>query len=243
MSRAPNANACPFDANSLLKKLKELKTAAPKPRHSHLRRTSWELVAVSVTAAAVWQTIHYCSPTVAIISSFTTFIAVIILQKLLVRVFQPRSALMELADGISGVAPPDVAVRAERMVKLRASATPPPTQEQELGKLDVNPSRRFAVDDPEMLEFLSVRGYAVVNLGISTSKLEQLRLRLWDFLEKHTHGWKRGEPDTWDNDGLDRIGSTFNGIVNGCGMGHSDFLWAARTEDAVKEVFQRIWGE
>jgi len=79
-------------------------------------------------------------------------------------------------------------------------------------------------------------------------KLAKLKSLLWDFLEASTpsresKGWKRDDPSTWDNEGMCSIGSCTSGIINGKGVGHSEFNWEARTIPAVRKVFELIWGE
>jgi|AntAceMinimDraft_5_1070358.scaffolds.fasta_scaffold39323_1 hypothetical protein len=165
-----------------------------------------------------------------------------------VKRLRPRSALMELADHISAPSTaldPVLQERLDRHAVWRAAAGPPPTPEDELALLDyATPSPRFALADDEngWLAHLDTHGYAVVDLNLPQSTLPHLKGLLWAFLEQHAEGWKRGQPETWSDDGLCRVGSPVNGVLNGRGVGHSNFLWAVRTLPAVRAAFARLWG-
>lgn len=109
--------------------------------------------------------------------------------------------------------------------------------------LTTTPTQRFEVDDPAWLEHLDKQGYAVVAAVADNSILRQAEDLLWNFLEQRT-SWKRQDPETWTDAALekDRIGSVQNGIINGGGMGQSDFLWYLRTLPKVRKIFTEIWG-
>jgi hypothetical protein len=160
--------------------------------------------------------------------------------------WRPRCTLLELADKISGPAAahePALRMRLERQVAQRAAAGPPPTPEEERALMDMDmPTPRFAVSDaPQWLSYLEVHGYAVVDLELPPTTLARLKSLLWEFLESHADGWRRGQPDTWTDEGLCCVGSPLNGILNGRGVGHSDFLWAVRTLPVVRDAFAHIW--
>lgn len=148
--------------------------------------------------------------------------------------------LMELANGIRGEAPPELVSRAERIAAKKAKAKVPPTQEEELAMLDTAATPRYAVDDPAWIAHLDTEGYAVVAGVADSGQLASAEGLLWDFLEQHT-SWRRHDPDTWTDAALEKIGSVQNGLVNGDGMGQSDFLWYLRILPNVREVFARIW--
>jgi len=147
---------------------------------------------------------------------------------------------MELAAGIHGPPPADLAARAARVAAQKAAARVPPTPEEELKMLDTSPAPRFAVDDPAWLVHLDREGFAVVAAVANDEELSQAENLLWEFLEKHTP-WRRRANETWTDDGFESIGSVQNGLVNGAGMGHSDFLWHLRTLPKVRKAFEAIW--
>ncbi|CAF1605803.1 unnamed protein product [Rotaria sp. Silwood1] len=49
---------------------------------------------------------------------------------------------------------------------------------------------------------------------------------------------RRGQPETWSNPWLT---SSTHGIINGYGIGQSDFLWNVRSNRQVKKVYSQIW--
>eukprot|EP00928_Gymnodinium_smaydae_P042611 TRINITY_DN28665_c0_g1_i1.p1 TRINITY_DN28665_c0_g1~~TRINITY_DN28665_c0_g1_i1.p1 ORF type:complete len:419 (-),score=55.62 TRINITY_DN28665_c0_g1_i1:289-1491(-) len=154
---------------------------------------------------------------------------------------QPRDALMELAAGVHGDAPEDLVARSKRLASLKAKARPPPSQEEELSLLDTTPCRRFNIEDPSWLEHLDAEGFVVIADVASSDELRHSEGLLWSFLEEHTT-WRRSDADTWSDVSFERIGSVQNGIVNGAGMGQSDFLWHLRTLPTVRKAFELIWG-
>eukprot|EP00442_Polarella_glacialis_P027636 CAMPEP_0115069976 /NCGR_PEP_ID=MMETSP0227-20121206/12853_1 /TAXON_ID=89957 /ORGANISM="Polarella glacialis, Strain CCMP 1383" /LENGTH=407 /DNA_ID=CAMNT_0002456431 /DNA_START=33 /DNA_END=1256 /DNA_ORIENTATION=+ len=152
----------------------------------------------------------------------------------------PRDHLMELAAGIHGQPPAELLARSERIAAKKQLAKPPPTQEQELALLDTSPAPHFRVDDPAWLTHLDTEGYAVVADVVSAAELERAEDLLWQFLEACSP-WRRQDPNSWTDEGLAGIGSVQNGIVNGAGVGQSDFLWFLRTRPLVRQAFERIW--
>jgi len=147
---------------------------------------------------------------------------------------------MELAQAIHGKAPVELTDRAERIAAKKAKARVPPTQEEELAMLDRTPTTRYAITDPAWIAHLNEEGYAVVSEVADAGQLASAEGLLWDFLEQHTL-WRRHDPDTWTDAELEKIGSVQNGLVNGEGMGQSDFLWFLRVLPNLREVFAAIW--
>jgi ectoine hydroxylase-related dioxygenase (phytanoyl-CoA dioxygenase family) len=154
---------------------------------------------------------------------------------------RPRTPLMELAAGIRGSPPAELTSRSERIAAKKAVARPPPTQEEQLRMLDITTSPRFEINDKRWLAHLDAEGYAVVASVAGEDARESAEDLLWQFLEKHT-SWRRSKPRTWTDEGIEPIGSVQNGIVNGAGMGQSDFLWYLRTLPKVRSAFAQIWG-
>jgi len=148
--------------------------------------------------------------------------------------------LMELAAGIQGKPPEELLARINRVEAKKRLAGLPPTQDEELGTLDVNPTPRFSADDALWLEHLNAEGYAVVASVADDEALVSAERLLWDFLEKWTP-WRRATPSTWTDQGFEQIGSVQNGIMNGAGAGQSDFVWHLRTLPTVRQVFEKIW--
>merc|ERR1719265_289847 len=152
----------------------------------------------------------------------------------------PKDPLMELAAGIKGAPPAELQARAARIAARKAVARPPPTQEEQLELLDTTPATRYQVDDPEWLEHLDREGFAVVADIANTEELQKAEKLLWDFLEANTT-WQRKEPQSWTDEGMEKIGSCHNGLTNGAGIGQSDFMWHLRILPKIRSTFEKIW--
>lgn len=140
---------------------------------------------------------------------------------------------------------PELQSRIERVSRLKCLAGPRMDQEEELAMLDLSPPVRFDVNDPSWLQHLDEKGYVVVMKVAGADEVQRLRDLLWDFLEANTSEeskWKREDPRTWTDKGFGEVGRCSTGIINGAGVGHSEFLWAARTLPAVRTAFSKIWG-
>mmetsp|Transcript_130516 Transcript_130516/g.226824 ORF Transcript_130516/g.226824 Transcript_130516/m.226824 type:complete len:407 (-) Transcript_130516:256-1476(-) len=174
----------------------------------------------------------------ALITVAVALIAILAVRGWLVR--RPRDTLMELASAVKGPAPPELVERAQRVAAKIAKARVPLAQDEQLAMLDVSPSQRYSVDDPEWLEHLDREGYAVVAGVADKEQLGKAEDLLWEFLEQSTT-WRRGSPETWSDEGHERIGSVHNGLVNAAGVGQSPFLWHCRTLPAVRKAFSKIW--
>jgi hypothetical protein len=119
-------------------------------------------------------------------------------------------------------------------------------QEQKLLR-DFEVSPRFDAGDAALIEYLDANGYVVVKNAADSGQLEALTNELWNFLEaatvsqSHPNGWRRGEPESWDDDGMAMMGMGDLGILDGAGVGQSEFSWAVRTLPAVQDVFKLVW--
>jgi len=94
----------------------------------------------------------------------------------------------------------------------------------------------------EFLAYLEEHGYAVsANVLSEESKLQDLRSKFWDFLEKYPPGTKvrRDDPESWNDKRW--LPDERNGIIGGYGFGHSDFMWDLRLQPLVKATFAAIW--
>jgi len=113
---------------------------------------------------------------------------------------------------------------------------------------DFKETERFDVSDPDMLAHLRREGYVVVKDVVGgewkgEDKLEELTALLWNFLVTATGSWQRGNPTTWHQAAMPQdVWQPKTGIVEGKGVGQSDFLWAVRMLPRVQEAFARVWG-
>uniref|UniRef100_A0A7S2N9Q8 Phytanoyl-CoA dioxygenase n=1 Tax=Zooxanthella nutricula TaxID=1333877 RepID=A0A7S2N9Q8_9DINO len=153
----------------------------------------------------------------------------------------PRDPLMEIAGGVTGPPHPDVIARAERIAAKRKLVKVPLSQEEQLARLDTTPTPRFKLDDHAWVLHLEQEGFAVIADVAGPGDLERSQHLLWDFLEEHSP-WRRAAPETWTDQGFDHLGSVRTGILSGCGVGQSAFMWHARTLPKVRAVFERVWG-
>lgn len=105
---------------------------------------------------------------------------------------------------------------------------------------DTTEPPRFALADPAWIEHLHEEGYAVVRSALDEQELGKAQELLWSFLEE-AGGWRRGCPETWTDESLQRFASLSTGIVHGAGVGQSELQWFVRTRPSVRGAFERIW--
>lgn len=103
---------------------------------------------------------------------------------------------------------------------------------EELGKDLDNP--------PEWLQHLKERGWAIVPGVISPEKAQGYVDRMHDWLEKWGIGYNRNDPSTrfakylpWHSRG---------GLYNRYGIGHEQFVWDIKSEPALINTFEMLWG-
>ena len=63
--------------------------------------------------------------------------------------------------------------------------------------------------------------------------------KAWEWLSAFGTGIKRNDQSTWTND---RWPNNFNGIIQTYRIGHVPFVWQARTNTKVIDLFEEIWG-
>ncbi|ODO04982.1 hypothetical protein I350_05594 [Cryptococcus amylolentus CBS 6273] len=87
---------------------------------------------------------------------------------------------------------------------------------------------------------LEDRGYTVVKNVLSFEKAAEYKERLLQWLEDFQLGFRRDDPETWKWDYLPE--SWKGGLYTKYGIGHEQFAWDLRTEQALIDVFAHIWG-
>jgi len=107
--------------------------------------------------------------------------------------------------------------------------------------LDVSDAPRFDIDDEAFLGHLREHGYVIVKDVASPSDMSSAEDLLWQFLQENA-GFERSDPSTWSDDNFERVGCVGTGIIDGAGVGQSDFLWHLRLLPRVREAFAKIWG-
>eukprot|EP00930_Biecheleria_cincta_P097960 TRINITY_DN89641_c0_g1_i1.p1 TRINITY_DN89641_c0_g1~~TRINITY_DN89641_c0_g1_i1.p1 ORF type:complete len:414 (-),score=56.32 TRINITY_DN89641_c0_g1_i1:203-1315(-) len=148
--------------------------------------------------------------------------------------------LMELASGIHGDIPKHLQQRILRVQEEIAVAGEPPTPEEELSRLDASPSKRFQLSDQEWLAHLEQEGYVVLAAVGSPSDVRKAQDLFWDFIEANS-SWRRGDHSTWSDVGGRGLGMLQKGLINGAGIGQSDFMWFLRTLPKVRQAFETVW--
>mmetsp|Transcript_108411 Transcript_108411/g.337874 ORF Transcript_108411/g.337874 Transcript_108411/m.337874 type:complete len:417 (+) Transcript_108411:91-1341(+) len=107
--------------------------------------------------------------------------------------------------------------------------------------LDASESPHFDVEDPALLKHLEEHGYAVVREVMPPEDREAAKALLWQFLAEHA-GFDQADPSTWSDENFERVGCVGTGIIDGAGIGQSDFLWHLRLLPKVRQTFARVWG-
>ena len=75
---------------------------------------------------------------------------------------------------------------------------------------------------------------------ISSEKADGYVQKVYEWLEGFDKGFKRDDRSTWKPENLP--GFFRAGLFNRQGAGHEQFAWDIRSEQAVIDVFARIWG-
>merc|ERR1712232_1000389 len=102
---------------------------------------------------------------------------------------------------------------------------------------------RFEVGNPAAMAHLEEHGYVVIRNVADPEQLERAEELLFDFMGEQA-GWRRGDPSSWDDDGLARCSANglANGLINKRGAHHSELSWYVRTLPGVRRVFESVWG-
>lgn len=95
-------------------------------------------------------------------------------------------------------------------------------------------------DDPQWLKDLQRDGFVIVRGVISKEKAAEYASRGDDWLEGFKLGYKRDDPSTWDVKNLPRHGK--GGLYSNYSFAHSQFVWDAKSEPKIVELFEKIWG-
>lgn len=106
--------------------------------------------------------------------------------------------------------------------------------------LDTLEAPRFDVEDASFLDHLKEHGYVVVKDVASPTDRLLAEDHLWQFLSKHA-SFVRDDPTTWNDANFELVGCTGTGIIDGAGIGQSDFLWQFRLLPNVRKAFAAIW--
>jgi ectoine hydroxylase-related dioxygenase (phytanoyl-CoA dioxygenase family) len=87
-------------------------------------------------------------------------------------------------------------------------------------------------------EHLESKGWAVVPSVLSTEKVELYKSCFWDWMESFGSGIDRSNPESWTSSNWPL---SIRGLLQHYRIGHAKFVWDLRTEQAVLDVFAKLW--
>eukprot|EP01119_Soliformovum_irregulare_P013448 TRINITY_DN3574_c1_g2_i1.p1 TRINITY_DN3574_c1_g2~~TRINITY_DN3574_c1_g2_i1.p1 ORF type:complete len:242 (+),score=67.02 TRINITY_DN3574_c1_g2_i1:111-836(+) len=93
-------------------------------------------------------------------------------------------------------------------------------------------------DVPQWLTHFKEKGWAIVPGVIPEQRCEEYESRFWDWIEHWKSGIDRNDPETWEKA---KWPASVHGIFQHYGIGHQQFLWDARCEPAIIDIFSTIW--
>ncbi|WVW86105.1 hypothetical protein I302_108144 [Kwoniella bestiolae CBS 10118] len=86
---------------------------------------------------------------------------------------------------------------------------------------------------------LDRKGYTVVKGALSAEKSLEYVSRAFDWLEGFNKGFKRDDRSTWRPENLPAF--VWGGLFNRHGVQHEQWVWDVRSEQAIVDVFSKIW--
>ncbi|KAK6909542.1 hypothetical protein I203_103563 [Kwoniella mangroviensis CBS 8507] len=86
---------------------------------------------------------------------------------------------------------------------------------------------------------LDQKGYTVVKNVLSSERSSEYVNRAFDWLEGFNKGFKRDVRSTWKPENLPAFSR--GGLFNRHGAHHEQWAWDVRSEQAIIDVFSRIW--
>lgn len=98
---------------------------------------------------------------------------------------------------------------------------------------------KFDVNDPAGYQYLEDNGYAVFKDVATKEELDHGYELFWKFMQHSFPAVKRDNLNTWDKSNWPKWGET--GVINGDGIGNSEFSWFSRGLPKVKTIFSTIW--
>lgn len=87
-----------------------------------------------------------------------------------------------------------------------------------------------------MLQEIEEKGYTVVKNVLSPQAAFGYYHRFWNWLEYLKPGLTREDPETWKQKPFN-----LHGILQYYKIGHAQFIWDLRCEEAVMDVFAKLW--
>jgi len=93
--------------------------------------------------------------------------------------------------------------------------------------------------DVEWAQHLKEHGWAVVKGVVSKEKCEQFYGGMWDFMARFGTGIDRNDRATWKDENWPP--ALHGGLMHGYGVGHEQFVWDARSEEGIINIFAKLW--
>jgi hypothetical protein len=94
--------------------------------------------------------------------------------------------------------------------------------------------------DPQWLKDLQRDGFVVVKGVVTPEKAAEYAEKGEEWLEGFKLGYQRDDPSTWDVKKLPRHNR--GGLYSQYSFAHSQFVWDAKAEPKIVELFETIWG-
>jgi len=95
-------------------------------------------------------------------------------------------------------------------------------------------------EDPQWLKDLDRDGFVVVKGVVTKEKAAEYAKAGEDWLEGFKLGYKRDDPSTWDVKNLPKHNK--GGLYSQFSFAHAQFVWDAKLEPKIIELFQKVWG-
>ncbi|GFZ51910.1 hypothetical protein JCM24511_09680 [Saitozyma sp. JCM 24511] len=94
--------------------------------------------------------------------------------------------------------------------------------------------------DPQWLKDLQRDGFVVVKGVVTPEKAAEYAQKGEEWLEGFKLGYKRDDPSTWDVKKLPKHNR--GGLYSQYSFAHSQFVWDAKAEPKIVQLFETIWG-
>ncbi|ORY34554.1 hypothetical protein BCR39DRAFT_556072 [Naematelia encephala] len=104
------------------------------------------------------------------------------------------------------------------------------------------PSPKMVVkpDSPQWLKDLERDGFVVVKSVVPKERAAEYARQGEDWLEGLKFGYKRDDTSTWDVQKLPK--HNHGGLYSHYSFAHAQFVWDAKAEPGIVDLFEKIWG-
>jgi len=92
----------------------------------------------------------------------------------------------------------------------------------------------------DWVQHLREHGWAIVKNVVSKERCEYYHNEMWKLMGLFGTGIKREDRETWKD--ANWPAALHGGLMHGYGIGHQPFVWEARLEPGVLNIFSTLWG-